>query len=162
MSQDKKNRNSLPPPTIFRCRRTDMLRERNSRKGRRDQERAERFRLLGMDGMGAAGPEEEKDAGEKRRRTGGRGRLRRGTKSEELAVSLILFFSAFLSARAGGESWRRGEERQRRSVPARRRRLRDSSCERVRVDVDQALLLFVSTNNGFDPNPHSRFRSPPA
>jgi hypothetical protein len=137
MSQDKKNRNSLPPPTIFRRRTTDMLWERNSRKGRRDQEGAERFRLLGMDGMG---PEEEKDAGEKRGEAAAdrrAGRLQRGATSEGITVPLILFFSLFLSTRAGGG---RGDEL-RRSVPTRRRRLRDSSCERVRVDVDQAAVV---------------------
>jgi hypothetical protein len=106
----------------------------------------------------AWGPEEEKNAGETRRRAG-RAIAAEGRRVKGLPFLPILFF---LRVRAAVVATRRGEERQRRSVPARRRRLRDSSCERVRVDVDQALLLFVSTNHGFDPNPHSRFRSPPA
>ena len=120
-----------------------------------------------MGGMGAGGGKERRgDAA-----AGGQGDCGGGATSEGIAVSSdpFLFPVFFLRVRAAVVATRRGEERQRRSVPARRRRLRDSSCERVRVDVDQALLLFVSTNHGFDPNPthaapvqDSRFRrSPP-
>jgi len=109
-----------------------------------------------MGGMGAGGGKERRgDAA-----AGGQGDCGGGATSEGIAVSSdpFLFPVFFLRVRAAVVATRRGEERQRRSVPARGRWLRDSSCERrVRMGVDQGRLLLCPRVR---PEPNPRRSSP--